>query len=167
MQPKHIFCCCFFPSPAVLCVPCSVIWSLIKGLPPMRCSRIHQYHMCVPISGSTCHMPECAGVMPSVCQPSHCQPPRPSVFISRGPWGRGGALTFTVSPTERASESKPRVLVKASPGSNPAAGARRPPSWNGLPCTESCFAPPGCDRITGVCQEARCPGSSAHRGIAR
>lgn len=54
-------------------------------LPPMRCSRIHQYHMCVPISGSTCHMPECAGVMLSVCQPSHCQPPRPSVFISRSP----------------------------------------------------------------------------------
>lgn len=56
-----------------------------RCLPPMRCSRIHQYHMCVPISGSTCHMPECAGVMLSVCQPSHCQPPWPSVFISRSP----------------------------------------------------------------------------------
>lgn len=88
-QPKHseIFLFFFLPGGTLCAVLCDLESDQRRTpcLPPMRCSRIHQYHMCVPISGSTCHMPECAGVMLSVCQPSHCQPPRPSVFISRSP----------------------------------------------------------------------------------
>lgn len=69
--------------------------------PPMRCSRIHQYHMCVPISGSTCHMPECASVMLSPCQPSRCPLGNRSSLVQSCRWSY--VLIFTVY--------QPRVCV--------------------------------------------------------